>query len=67
MIISIIIRNRNEEEFIGFAIQSCLDFFDKPKLLLLIIIQRSSLEIVNLFSDRTKIAIVNNPEYTPGS
>ena len=66
--ISIIIRNRNEEEFIGFAIQSCLDFFDKPEI---IIVDNnstdSSLEIVNLFSDRTKITIVNNPEYTPGS
>lgn len=66
--ISIIIRNRNEEEFIGFAIQSCLDFFDKPEI---IIVDNnstdSSLEIVNLFGDRTKITIVNNPEYTPGS
>ena len=61
--ISIIIRNRNEEDFIGFAIQSCLDFFDKPEI---IIVDNnstdSSLEIVNLFSDRTKITIVNNPE-----
>ena len=29
--ISIIIRNKNESEYIGFAIQSCLDFFDKPE------------------------------------
>ena len=31
--ISIIIRNKNESEYIGFAIQSCLDFFDKPEII----------------------------------
>ncbi len=66
--ISIVIRNKNEQEYIGFAIQSCLDFFEKPEI---IIVDNdstdSSLDIVNLFSDRTKINIVNNPNYTPGS
>ena len=33
--ISIIIRNRNEAEFIGFAIQSCLDFFSKPEIIVM--------------------------------
>ena len=32
--ISIIIRNRNEGEFIGFALQSCLDFFNKPEIII---------------------------------
>ena len=66
--ISILIRNRNEERYIGFAIQSCLDFFDKPEI---IIIDNnstdSSLEIVNLFSDRANIKVINNDKYTPGS
>ena len=30
--ISIIIRNKDEAEFIGFTIQSCLDFFNKPEI-----------------------------------
>ncbi|MDA8704219.1 glycosyltransferase [Flavobacteriaceae bacterium] len=66
--ISVIIRNKNEEEYIGFAIQSCLDFFKKPEI---IIIDNNStdnsLEIVNLFSDRTDIIVKNNSNYTPGS
>ena len=33
--ISILIRNRNEERYIGFAIQSCLDFFDKPEIIII--------------------------------
>ena len=65
--ISIIIRNRNESEFIGFALQSCIEFFNKPEIL--IVDNNStddSLEIVNLFSDRTNIKIENINEYTPG-
>ena len=34
--ISIIIRNKNEAEFIGFAIQSCLDFFDRPQIIVIL-------------------------------
>ena len=65
--ISIIIRNRNEAEFIGFAIQSCLDHFDKPEIV--IVDNKStddSLEIVNLFKDRTTIKIISIDDYTPG-
>jgi rhamnosyltransferase len=65
--ISIIIRNRNESEYIGFAIQSCLDNFDKPEI---IIVDNNStddsLEIVNLFIDRTTIKVININNYTPG-
>ena len=65
--ISIIIRNRNESEYIGFAIQSCLDYFDKPEI---IIVDNNSiddsLEIVNLFKDRTKIKVISIDDYTPG-
>ena len=31
--ISVIIRNRNEERYIGYSIQSVLDFFDKPEII----------------------------------
>jgi rhamnosyltransferase len=65
--ISIIIRNRNEAEFIGFAIQSCLDHFDKPEII--IVDNKStddSLEIANLFKDRTTIKIISIDDYTPG-
>ena len=65
--ISIIIRNRNEAEFIGFAIQSCLDHFKKPEII--IVDNKStddSLEIVNLFKDRTTIKIISIDDYTPG-
>ncbi len=65
--ISIIIRNRNESEYIGFAIQSCLDNFDKPEI---IIVDNNStddsLEIVNLFIDRTTIKVITINDYTPG-
>jgi len=65
--ISIIIRNRNESEFIGFAIQSCLDHFNNPEI---IIVDNNStddsLEIVNLFIDRANIKIVKINDYTPG-
>ena len=65
--ISIIIRNRNENEYIGFAIQSCLDHFNKPEI---IIIDNNStddsLHTVNLFKDRTTIKIIPINDYTPG-
>lgn len=67
MKVSVIIRNRNEENHIGFAIQSCLDFFDKPEI---IVVDDNSMDdsirVVNLFKDRTKIKIVSIKNYTPG-
>ena len=67
MKVSVIIRNRNENEYIGFAIQSCLDFFDKPEI---IIVDNNStddsLHTVNLFKDRTTIKIIPINDYTPG-
>ena len=65
--ISIIIRNRNENEYIGFAIQSCLDHFNKPEII--IVDNKStddSMEIVNLFKDRTSIEKIEINSYTPG-
>ena len=65
--ISVIIRNKNESEYIGFAIQSCLDFFSKPEI---IIVDNNStddsLDIVNLFKDRTSIKKINISDYSPG-
>ena len=65
--ISIIIRNKNEAEFIGFAIQSCLDFFDKPEI---IIVNNNSvddsMDVVQNFNNRTKIIIKNIDAYKPG-
>ena len=75
--ISVIIRNRNEERWIGHAIQSVLDFFIKPEI---IIIDNNStdrsLEIVRRFAENpknkninsnfTKIKIFNIKNYSPG-
>jgi rhamnosyltransferase len=65
--ISVIIRNRNESEYIGFAIQSCLDYFKNPEI---IIVDNNStdnsLETVNLFKDRTTIKVLTITDYTPG-
>ena len=65
--ISIIIRNKNESMHIGYAIQSCLDFFKTPEI---IIVDNDStdesLDIVMNFNDRTNIKIVKNSVYTPG-
>ena len=65
--VSVVIRNRNEGEYIGFAIQSCLDNFKKPEI---IIVDNNStddsLQVVNLFKDRTNIKVVTINDYTPG-
>ena len=65
--ISIIIRNKNEAEYIGFAIQSCLDFFGKPEI---IIINNNSIDdsmdVVQNFNNRTKIIVKNIKNYMPG-
>ena len=65
--ISVIIRNRNENEYIGFAIQSCLDHFNKPEI---IVVDNNStndsLQTVNLFKDNTSIKVISVNDYTPG-
>ena len=33
--ISVIIRNKNEERWIGHAIQSCVDHLDDPEILII--------------------------------
>ena len=65
--VSVIIRNRNEGQYIGFAIQSCLDHLNKPEII--IVDNKStddSMETVNLFKDRTSIEKLKINSYTPG-
>jgi len=68
--ISIIIRNKNEGKHIGYAIQSCLDFFNNPEI---IIIDNNStddsLEIVSMFRPilKEKLKIINISNYSPGA
>ena len=65
--ISIIIRNRNEDEHIGFAIQSVIDYIENPEII--VIDNQStdeSMKIVSLF-DKYNIKKYNiNGNYTPG-
>ena len=64
--LSVIIRCRNEESYIGFAIQSVIDHFDNPEI---IIVDNNStdnsLGIVNTF-DFEDIKVHNINSYTPG-
>ena len=65
--ISIIIRNKNESDFIGYAIQSCIDQFQNPEI---IIIDDNSTDdsykVVSMF-DRIDIKFLKiNKPYSPG-
>ena len=64
--ISVIIRNRNEERYIGYAIQSVLDTFKKPEI---IVVDNNStdnsMSVVNTF-DFEDIKTYNIDSYTPG-
>ena len=66
MNISVIIRNRNEERYIGYAIQSVLDTFKKPEI---IVVDNNStdnsMSIVNTF-DFEDIKTYSIDSYTPG-
>ena len=65
--ISIIIRNKDEAEFIGFTIQSCLDFFNKPEIIVMNNDSTDdSIEGVQFFNDRTDINLQNVTHYRPG-
>ena len=74
---SIVIRAKNEERWIGYAIQSALDHLIKPEI---IIVDNNStdktIEIVKFFSENpnlnneannySKIKIINIKNYSPG-
>jgi glycosyltransferase involved in cell wall biosynthesis len=66
--ISVIIRNKNEKDYIGFAIQSVVDNFIDPEI---IVVDNNStdesLDIVNLFKPQRNIKIVNINSYSPGA
>ena len=63
--ISVIIRNRNESEYIGFAIQSVIDHFKDPEIIIMDNNSNDdSIEIVNLFSLKTNIQIFNTKTIT---
>ena len=64
--ISVIIRNKNEERYIGYAIQSVLNIFEKPEII--IVDDNStdnSLDIVKSFNF-ADIQICDIHNYTPG-
>ena len=64
--ISVIIRNKNEERYIGYAIQSVLDNFNEPEI---IVVDNNSTDnsmgIVNTF-DFENIKTYQIDSYTPG-
>lgn len=65
--VSVLIRNHNEQEHIGFAIQSVLDFI--PDAEIIVIDDNStddSLEVVRLFNNRGDISIHKIENYSPG-
>jgi glycosyltransferase involved in cell wall biosynthesis len=65
--VSVIIRNKNEAEYIGFAIQSVIDFI--PQAEIIIVDNNSvddSLEIANLFKNKIDIKIITINNYSPG-
>ena len=66
--ISVIIRNRNEAEYIGFALQSCIDHLNSPEIIIVNDHNNKddSVEIVKLFNNRLKIKIIECQNYSPG-
>ena len=65
--ISVIIRNRNEEAYIGMAIQSVIETFDDPEII--IIDNQStdeSMKVVSLFDRHNITKYSLNGNYTPG-
>lgn len=65
--VSVVIRNRNEEEFIGFAIQSVIDYL--PDAEIIVVDNNStddSLEVINMFKHRIPIKIIKILNYSPG-
>jgi rhamnosyltransferase len=65
--ISVIIRNRNEAEYIGYAIQSVLDFFIDPEIIIMNNNSNDdSMDIVNLFTLKNNIRVFNIDDYSPG-
>lgn len=72
MKISVIIRCKNEEKYIGYAIQSIIDFFDKDSEIIIIDNNSNdkSRKIISLFENKLtnniNIKYFNLDKYTPG-
>ena len=65
--VSVIIRNHNEHQYIGFAIQSVLDFI--PNAEIIVIDDHStddSLAVIKLFNNRSDIKVITIDDYSPG-
>ena len=65
--ISIIVRNRNEGEYIGFTLQSICDYI--PDAEVIVMDNNStddSMDVVTLFNTRLNITTSNIENYTPG-
>lgn len=65
--VSVIIRNHNEGDYIGFAIQSVLDNIQNAEII--IVDDHStddSLDVVRMFNNRGNIKIFTIDDYTPG-
>ena len=65
--VSIILRNKNESEYIGFTLQSICDYI--PDAEVIVMDNNStddSLSVVSLFNDRLNISVININNYTPG-
>lgn len=65
--LSVIIRNLNESQYIGFALQSICDHI--PGAEVIIVDNNStddSLDVVRLFNNRLNINIITISDYTPG-
>ena len=64
---TVLLRNRNEQDYIGFALQSIHDFLPKSKVIVLDNNSTDdSLDIVSLFNNRLNITVVNIDRYSPG-
>lgn len=65
--VSVIIRNKNESEYIGFAIQSVIDYIPNADIIIMDNYSSDeSLETVKLFNNRCNIRIYKVDDYTPG-
>ena len=76
---SVIIRVKNEEAFIGQAIQSCIDYLEVPEIVIVndhsndkslyicrLFIANDNLKENNSNSDFCNLKIINIDDYTPG-
>lgn len=65
--VSVILRHRNEEEFVGFAMQSIIDHLPESEV---IVVNHNCTDetsnIIDLFSDRLQIRKCEIKDYTPG-